>query len=125
MAFDWVNYLQLAEELAARPDEAAKRAAISRAYYFVYNIAFARAEVTVGRCREVGSKHVWCWKMYRRSIDPTCKELGRVGNNMKRRRIEADYERATRPKLDDEVQVTLMEARKFQADLASLPGGLP
>jgi len=33
MSFDWNNFLVLAEELGQRGDEAAKRTAISRAYY--------------------------------------------------------------------------------------------
>lgn len=43
-SFDWAGYLSLADYLASRPDEAARRSAISRAYYYVYNIALRRAE---------------------------------------------------------------------------------
>jgi len=48
MPFDWNEYLALARRLAAAGDEASKRSAISRAYYFVFNSAFSRAEATAG-----------------------------------------------------------------------------
>ena len=46
MPFDWNEYLVLARQLATAGDEASKRSAISRAYYFVFKMAFARAEAT-------------------------------------------------------------------------------
>ena len=125
MAFDWTDDLTLAEELAARADEASKRSAISRAYYFVFNTAFERAQSTAGRCPVMGGEHSWCWNIYMQSPDNACKQLGIVGDNMKRRRVHADYKRPTKPKLDEEVRITLLEARQFQADLATLPVGFP
>jgi hypothetical protein len=44
---------------------------------------------------------------------------------MKRRRVKADYRRSTNVKLDEEVRITLIEARQFRADLASLPARFP
>jgi hypothetical protein len=48
MPLDWNEYFVLARQLATARDEASKRSAISRAYYFVFNIAFFRAEATAG-----------------------------------------------------------------------------
>lgn len=118
-------YLRLAEELAARPDEAAKRTAISRAYYFVFNIAFARAESAAGRCPVNAGRHAWCWNQYIQSPDSTCKQLGNDGDRMKRRRVEADYVQLTKVNLNAEVQLMLAEARSFGARLAALPARFP
>jgi hypothetical protein len=125
MAFEWVDYLTLAEELAARPDEASKRSAISRAYYFVFNSAFERAESTAGRCPVVGGEQSWCWTIYRHSPDPACKQLGIGGDLLKRRRVNADYRRSTKINLEAEARIALLEARKFQAALATLPARFP
>ena len=74
MPFEWAMYLTLAEELATRPDEASQRTAISRAYYFVFNLAFARAESTAGRCPVKEGRHAWCWNKYMQSPDSDCQQ---------------------------------------------------
>jgi hypothetical protein len=125
MPFDWADYLKLAEELAARTDEASKRSAISRAYYFVFNTAFERAESTAGPCPVVGGEQSWCWTVYRRSPDPTCRQMGIRGDLMKRKRIDADYKRSTKLNLEAEVRIALLEAHKFQESLAALPARFP
>ena len=125
MPFEWTMYLRLAEELASRPDEAAKRTAISRAYYFVFNIAFARAESTAGRCPVNEGRHAWCWNKYIQSPDIDCKQLGNDGDRMKRRRAEADYVESTKVNLDEQVRLMLIEAHRFEARLAALPARFP
>jgi hypothetical protein len=117
--------LRLAEELAARPDEASQRTAISRAYYFVFNLAFARAESTAGHCPVNEGRHAWCWNKYMQSPDSDCKQLGSDGDRMKRRRADADYVQSTKVNLEGEVRLMLIEARKFEARLAALPGRFP
>ena len=53
--FEWVDFLDLAEELAARPnDEAAARTAVSRAYYATFHTGrdyLVRAEIPLDRSR--------------------------------------------------------------------------
>ena len=120
MSFDWTNYLTLAQELATRQDDAAKRTAISRAYYFVFNISFARAETTAGKRPGGETYHKWCWDKYQNTPDPACRQLGLDGERMKRRRVKADYKSADIPRLDDEVRGMLEEAIQFQLDLAAL-----
>jgi len=119
MPFDWNSFLTLADELAGRTDEAAKRTAISRAYYCVFNLAFGRAELTAGGYPGGVGYHDWCWSKYRETPDSTCKKLGIDGDRMKRRRVKADYH-AYIPRLDDEVQLVLEEARQFRTELAAL-----
>jgi hypothetical protein len=124
MTFDWRNFLVLAEELAQRGDEAAKRTAISRAYYFIFNLAYARAENN--QCVFVmGDRHAQCWRKYLSAPDAACRELGNIGERMKGRRISADYEARTKARLDDEVKRALQDARQFRADLAVLPTRFP
>ena len=120
MPFDWNHFLSLAEELAARPDEACKRTAISRAYYSVFNLAFARAETTVGPKPEGESFHRWCWHQYTRSVDSSCRQLGIDGDRMKMLRVRADYKEEEIPHLDARVRGILQDARQFVANLASL-----
>jgi len=120
MPFDWNNYLILAEELATRRDEASKRTAISRAYYCVFNLAFARAESTAGRRPEAETYHNWCWSKYERTPDRLSKQLGNNGRRMGRRRVKADYEAADIPRIDDLVRRMLEEARQFLEDLPAL-----
>lgn len=120
MPFDWNNYLVLADQLATSADQASKRTAISRAYYCVFNHAFARAESTAGPYPGGESFHNWCWGKYLNTPDTSCKQLGNDGERMKRRRVKADYKAADIPRLDDQVQRTLVEARQFLTDLAVL-----
>jgi len=120
MAFDWNHFLALAEELARRPDDTSERTAISRAYYSAFNLAFARAETTVGPRPEGASYHQWCWNHYTRSGDRSCRQLGVDGDRMKRLRVKADYKGADIPRLDDRVRGMLDDARQFMVDLAAL-----
>lgn len=125
MAFDWNHFLTLAEELAARADDASKRTAISRAYYSVFNLAFARAETTVGPIPEGVPSHRWCWNLYTRSHDLCCRQLGLAGDRMKRLRVKADYNDADIFRLDESVQGMLADAHQFMADLAALDPMFP
>lgn len=120
MPFDWNEYLALAHRLAAANDDASKRSAISRAYYFVFNIAFARAEATAGTFPGGETSHKLCWDRYERTPDPNCRRLGIEGTRMKRLRVKADYKAADMPRLDDEVRRMLMAAQQFRASLDAL-----
>jgi hypothetical protein len=124
MPFDWYNFLVLAEELAKQGDEAAKRTAISFAYYFIFNMAYARA-ANNGSIFVAGDRHAQCWRKYMTTPDPACQRLGNVGDRMKGRRIFADYEAPTKIRLDDEVLRALEEARRFRTDRAALPTRFP
>jgi hypothetical protein len=125
MPFDWNHFLTLAEELAVRPDDASKRTAISRAYYSVFNLAFARAETTVGPIPERKPYHQWCWDQYIRSVDPSCRQLGLDGDRMKALRVKADYKDADIWRLDERVQGMLEDAHQFMANLAALDPMFP
>jgi uncharacterized protein (UPF0332 family) len=128
MAFDWNNFLILAEEIATRGDEASKRTAISRAYYFVFHLALARAELTAGPFRVGENSHRWCWERYQdtyyKTRDKACNQLWMTGDRMKRRRVKADYKQDL-PRLEDEVRWTIEEAREFLVNISMLNANYP
>jgi hypothetical protein len=124
MSFDWNNFLLLAEELADRDDVASKRTAISRAYYFMLNLALARAKAR-GGWPLAESTHNWCWQQYQAGPDSVCQRLGLAGQRIKAKRVRADYENADFANLPQEVQRVLLEARKFRQDLAGLDPRYP
>jgi hypothetical protein len=83
MSFDWIDYLRLAEDLAAKDDEAPLRTAISRAYYFIFNVAYARAERNLGQPQNNVPLHKWCWDAYSNCGDLICQQLGAEGERLK------------------------------------------
>src|SRR5713226_9055264 len=109
MPFDWKEYLTLAQFLSGRADEASKRSAISRAYYSVFNPAFARAELTSGAFPGGETSHMWCWNKYGSTPHPSCRKLAADGQRMERRRDRADY-RQEIPRSDHEVRLVIEEA---------------
>lgn len=89
MSFDWATFLACAETLAQAPDEAAKRSAISRAYYATYNVVrvFLRVTPPPG-----SDSHKLVWDTAMRDPRKEVQSLGRKGERLKTRRRSADYE---------------------------------
>lgn len=117
-AFDWGGYLTLATTLARETDEASRRTAVSRAYYYVYHLARARADSN-GFTPTRGGIHTQTWGFYQNSPDAQCKELALLGGRMQTRREKADYE-PLYPRLDEEVADMLGNARAFAEKLARI-----
>src|SRR5271166_3186842 len=112
--FDWTRYYTLAAQLAGRQDEASRRSAISRAYYYVYHIALARAAGN-GFVREPGeASQQQLWRNYSSSPDPNCKKLGEIAKRLKEKRERADYEKSY-VRIDDDVNGLIKEANDFAA----------
>jgi len=125
MAFDWFQFLQLAQTLAMKGDEASKRTSISRAYYSVFHLAHARAVGNCGPTPPNTSKHAWCWEKYINSTDKTCAALGIVGNRLKRARQNADYDSPPIPRLNETCQRAIEDAQEFRADFEELDAKFP
>jgi hypothetical protein len=125
MSFDWTGFLGLADELALRAEEAAKRTAISRAYYFAFNLAYARAERTAGPKPRDKSFHEWCWNKYIQSTDMRCRQIGLSGSRLKSLRVKADYKPNDGPRIADAVARAIADARSISGDLVGLPAHLP
>ena len=89
--FDWNDFKTLAEELRQRNDEAAQRTAISRVYYAVYWRArnFLESEGFVLRQHE--ASHVQIWNEYKQKSGQTNKAVGKLGSELHRFRVQADY----------------------------------
>ena len=89
--FDWNDFKTLAEELRQRPDEAAQRTAISRIYYAVYWRArnFLESEGFV--LRQYEASHVQIWNEYKQKSGQTNKAVGKLGSELHRFRVQADY----------------------------------
>jgi len=122
-AFDWGQYLTLAGSLAGAADEASRRTAVSRAYYYVYHIALARAELNGFRAIE-GGVHKQLWNLYKDVPVPECQQLGLMGDRLKVRRERADY-RDVYPRLNEEVVDMLERAREFAERLARVEARHP
>lgn len=120
--FDWAEYLRLAEALANKSDEASQRTAISRAYYFVYHIASARA-VTNGYPSGQQS-HAKIWKLYQDQSDFDARRLATRGTAMKRVRESADY-KAVVALIPDQLAQQLIDAKEFLQKLTNLPTNIP
>jgi uncharacterized protein (UPF0332 family) len=90
--FEWIDFLGLAHDLAARPDEAAQRSAISRAYYAVFGAA--RDRLTERGWRATGGPpHHRVWKTYQDSARSDCRRVGELGFVLRDQRNTADYRR--------------------------------
>jgi len=122
--FDWSQFLALAQGLAARGTEACCRSSLSRAYYYVYNIALARASQNGYVRREGESSHSQLWRVYNLSPEQECIRLGQIGLRLKAKREQADYDR-NYPRVEDELPGLLNEAQEFAARLANLPIRFP
>jgi uncharacterized protein (UPF0332 family) len=88
--FDWADYLTFAEEIAQRPDEAALRSAISRAYYSAY--CKARNHLSQSGVNVRTSSHKWLWDNFRMSDDEDIRSLGLTGDRLRMARNRADYD---------------------------------
>jgi uncharacterized protein (UPF0332 family) len=120
MPFDWNDFLSLGQRLARSTDDASKRTAISRAYYCVFNLAFARAESAGCRYPRGEGYHQWCWRKYSDTPDASCRKLGLSGQRMLALRVRADYKAGEIPRLYDTALRVLTDAEQFLATLATL-----
>ena len=118
-AFDWSEYLKLAEELAARKEEACLRSALSRAYYYVYNLALTRAVQNGFASVQGESTNGQLWRLYSQSPDHECIVLGQIALRIKGKREKADYG-SVYPRIAEEVPQVLLEAQDFANRLGKL-----
>jgi hypothetical protein len=114
--FDWRDLLSLAESLALQPEEAARRAAISRAYYAVFHQAKALVEAREGPLSLSVDSHERVWRDLERKGRGLAR-IGQDGRRFKRLRVAADYEVAL-PRLDQQLQEALALARSLDERIA-------
>lgn len=124
MSFDWKEYFLLANRLGAETDEASKRSAISRAYYFAYHLARSRAEKNNCVFSKNRPSHSQCWETYQASPDRSCAQVGVIGDRLKRKRHKADYAPLLLG-IDYEVRTALSWTRDIESSIASLDPKYP
>jgi hypothetical protein len=121
--FDWSEYLELAEELGRRPDQASLRSALSRAYYYVFHLALKRAQAN-DFAFVAGGMHTQLWRVFSESPEPDCRKLGAIASRLKRRRERADYDDVF-ARADEEIPGTLADTQDFATLLVKLPARHP
>jgi uncharacterized protein (UPF0332 family) len=94
--FNFADYLDLADELITRSDEAAWRSAISRAYYAVLHAAYQALPIAVRATISHRATHRDTWQLYATSSVPVCRQIGHADIRLRDARVDADY-RATAP----------------------------
>jgi uncharacterized protein (UPF0332 family) len=119
-SFNWTDYLTLATNLSANPDEASQRSAISRAYYSAFHAATIHAQANGYKERSHGR----LWKMYQSDTDLNSRRLSAIGNQMKQAREEADYV-AQVARVSHVMTAQLAMAAQFAKVLAQVPAGSP
>lgn len=91
MVFDWKEYLIFAEEIKLRPEESAKRSAISRAYYCVFHKAKNYATEHLGYIyRPDNPSHAGMWREFKNK-GITLNAIYNYGMKLKNFREVADY----------------------------------
>jgi len=88
MSFDWRKYIKLAEDLLGQGDEAHWRSSISRAYYGVFCLARNKAGYKHVKKSDVHRAVIQYYKM---SSSPDDKFVGKVLDELRRNRNDADY----------------------------------
>src|SRR5687768_14761663 len=91
--FDWADFLEAAEDLAKRGDEAGLRSAVSRAYY----AAFCSARNHLRDKRSIpipktGAAHRIVWDQFEASNDRDDRLIGTLGVRLRRSRNKVDYD---------------------------------
>jgi uncharacterized protein (UPF0332 family) len=119
--FAWSDYLDLADELAARVgEEAAERTAISRAYYAAFGMARAYLRAKGVGIPSGSLAHVAAWDRFHATPDPVHRRIADRGRRLRKRRGRADYE-DTYVGLAVDVLDSVSLCRRLLADLATLP----
>ncbi len=119
---DWRAFLDLADELAHRPDVAAARTAISRSYYAAFHHArdYLDAKGPPVPCESRAHRVVW--HRIRNLAGATPKRIAGNGERLKAMRRAADYDAVyPEPDVYMEAREAIRMARDLLNDLAELP----
>ena len=106
--FDFADYLDLADDLATRQDEAAWRSSVSRAYYALLHVAYEALPAPVRVTISYGAIHRRTWQLYSASSVLVCRRIGQTGHRLRDSRRDADY-RST-------ILVTQLQSQRLVAD---------
>lgn len=114
-SFDWKDYLTIATGLAAQKTEGAMRSAISRSYYFAFNVTrqCARRENPL----VVTTDHTIFWRQV--SELWADQSLQTYGDRIRRDRNRADYY-DTFPKLEEQLKATIVTSIRIVNEVTKL-----
>ncbi len=117
----WADYLRLAKYLVQRvDDEAAARAAISRAYYAAFDSARMHLVQRVVSVPSTRPAHALVWSSFHATADPTQRRIANIGRILRKKRSHADYDEIVLH-AHLEAQRAIDLAERLLADLAALP----
>lgn len=125
MSFDWLQYLNLAKELASQatpPEslEARRRAAIHLAYYAAFNLAKDHLRDKEGHSiPTTGDAHSYVTEQFDLSPDPVRQSVGRNLKRLRKFRNQADYV-AFFPGLSGIANLSLTLAEEVISNLSGL-----
>jgi uncharacterized protein (UPF0332 family) len=122
--FDWEKLIDVAESLAETPDEPYLRAAIGRAYYYVFHLARKRLTTNQFHFIQGADSHKQVWEKFKNSPDARGQRLAAAGTLHKDKRTTADYN-ANYPRIGEDVPVLLEKAKQFAQQLSQLDPKLP
>lgn len=117
MAFDWEAYLSLAKELEKQNNEAARRSAISRAYYCAYNYADNYCTKYKLHRPKKGGSHERTWNAF---SDQELSQVAIKGNRLRRQRKKADYTSTFRGNLSSECKQAIHGAETIVKTLREM-----
>jgi uncharacterized protein (UPF0332 family) len=114
MPFDWNQYLNLANELAQRSDEASLRSAVSRAYYGTLclsrNYLIAKGELDKNKISKEKDSHMVVWGLFSNK-GKTRNGVYQNAQRLKFKRTQSDYEDVVM----DEKHKTVTDLQAFAA----------
>ncbi|HEX3438097.1 MAG TPA: hypothetical protein VHT24_15115 [Pseudacidobacterium sp.] len=123
-AFDWPDYLTLADELSKRTEEYCLRTAVSRAYYYIFHLARQRIIDNRFPISRDGYSHKQIWEKFENDPDPRCQKLYTTAKKIHDKRKQADYD-IPYPRIEGEFPAVIELAQRFAQELANLDQRLP
>lgn len=110
--FDWLTYLDIADDLMMTHSEGHFRSAVSRAYYGVFGKIRAVLE-TRQICFQPPNVHMEMIRWLRDQDEDKVAQIGVELDRLRRERVHADYD-ATREFTHSRARKSLLEARSIQ-----------
>jgi hypothetical protein len=110
-AFDYRTFLNIADELGQRADQAARRTALTRAYYAILGVAYRSLPLSDQARIGPGQIHELTWALYSAATAQSSRRVGGIGYRLRMVRRRADY-RADLSFSGQDITLALREAHQ-------------
>lgn len=90
--FDWLEYFDLARNLARQDNEASQRSAVSRAYYAIFCSARNRLRWEGESIPRTGEAHRIVWDQFEKNAEKMRRKIAQDGKRLKHKRAKVDYD---------------------------------